>query len=91
MEKKRLVPYSVHLREDIYNALKTAAKGRKASSIVRDSITMYIENTGPFHGGYRMGFRDAIKAIENDPDLNKISINGVPISKRLIEELEARL
>jgi len=89
--EKRLVPYSVHLREDIYNALKAAAKGRKASSLVRDSITMIVEGTGPFDSGYRKGIRDAIQAIENDPDISKVSINGVPISKRLIEELEARL
>ena len=92
MEKNRLlVPYSVHLREDIYTALKQAAKGRKASSMVRDAITMIIEGTGPFDSGYRKGIRDAIQAIENDPDINKIAFNGVPINKRLIAELEARL
>jgi hypothetical protein len=91
MEKNRLVPYSVHLREDIYNALKAAAKDRKASSIVRDAITMIVEGAGPFDSGYRKGIRDAVKAIENDPDISKVAFSGVPISKRLIIELEARL
>jgi 3-methyl-2-oxobutanoate hydroxymethyltransferase len=40
---KRLIPYSVHLSESVYNALKEHAKGRKASSIVRDAITMILE------------------------------------------------
>ena len=31
MESKRLIPYSVYLREDIYLKLKEFAQGRKAA------------------------------------------------------------
>ena len=58
---KRLIPYSVHLREDIYNKLKAAAGERKASGIVRDAITMIIEGDDAFNAGYNKAIRDAIK------------------------------
>ena len=38
MEPKRLIPYSVHLPEDVYKKLKEAAGSRKASALVRDAI-----------------------------------------------------
>lgn len=88
METKRLVPYSVHLREDIYKALKDAAKDRKATSMVRDAITMIIENTGPFESGYKKGIRDAIQAVEADEDIRKIAFGGRPISENLLSQLE---
>ena len=40
MEPKRLIPYSVHLPEDIHKKLKAAAGDRKASALVRDAITL---------------------------------------------------
>jgi len=88
MEAKRLIPYSVHLREDIYIALKLAAKQRKATSMVRDAITMIIEGTGPFESGYKKGVRDAIQAVETDEDIQKISFGGKPISENLLTQLE---
>ena len=49
---KRLIPYSLHLTEDIYIALKKAAEGRKASAMVRNAITMILEGHGEFNSGY---------------------------------------
>ena len=88
METKRLVPYSFHLREHIHQALKDAAKERKATSMVRDAITMIIENTGPFESGYKKGIRDAIQAVEADEDIRKIAFGGRPISENLLSQLE---
>jgi hypothetical protein len=88
MEAKRLIPYSVHLREDIYIALKLAARERKATSMVRDAITMIIEGTGPFESGYKKGLRDAISAVEADEDIKKIAFGGRPISENLLIQLE---
>ena len=48
METKRLVPYSVHLREDIYLKLKAAAGQRKATALVRDAITLIVEGDDVF-------------------------------------------
>ena len=47
MEDNRLVPYSVHLKRDVYDKLKLAAGQRKASGLVRDAITLIIEGETP--------------------------------------------
>jgi hypothetical protein len=91
METKRLVPYSVHLREDVYLKLKEAAKGRKASAIVRDAITMIIEGDDAFSSGYTKGMRDAIKIIKADSWANNIAVHDQLISDALAEQLEKRI
>lgn len=88
METKRLIPYSVHLREDIYNALKTAAGQRKASGLVRDAITMIIEGDDEFTGGYNKGIRDAIKTVSTNHMVNGLIINGYNIQDALTKALE---
>ena len=57
MEPKRLIPYSVHLPEEVHAKLKEAAGNRKASALVRDAITLIIEGDDEFNGGYNKGVR----------------------------------
>jgi len=85
---KRLIPYSVHLSESVYNALKEHAKGRKASSIVRDAITMILEGDDAFQSGYRKGLRDAMDVIHRDPYASSISVGERKIADTLIDQLE---
>lgn len=63
METRRLIPYSVHLPEDVHAKLKEAAGQRKASALVRDAITLIIEGDDEFNGGYNKGVRDCIRII----------------------------
>ena len=88
MEDNRLVPYSVHLKRDIYDKLKLAAGQRKASSLVRDAITFIIEGDDEFNGGYNKGIRDAISVIRDDSLSGSLSFNGVSLDVRLAEKLE---
>jgi hypothetical protein len=88
METKRLVPYSVHLPQDIYAKLKIAAGNRKASVLVRDAITMIIEGDDVFNSGYNKGIRDAISVINEDGNANNIAIGGYLISDSLVEQLD---
>jgi len=88
METKRLVPYSVHLPQDIYAKLKIAAGNRKASVLVRDAITMIIEGDDVFNSGYNKGIRDAISVISEDGNANNIAIGGYLISDSLVEQLD---
>lgn len=74
MEKKRLIPYSVHLPEDLYNKLKKAAGHRQASALVRDSITMALEGSSTFEGGYKKAVKDCIKIIKSDELLQRIGM-----------------
>jgi hypothetical protein len=85
---KRLIPYSVHLSESVYNSLKEHAKGRKASSLVRDAITMILEGDDAFQSGYRKGLRDAMDVIHKDPYASSISVGERKISEHVIDQLE---
>lgn len=88
METKRLIPYSVHLREDIYLKLKAAAKERKATAMVRDAITMIIEGDGAFNSGYKKALRDVADILRNDEWCKIIGVNGITFSHRLAKYVE---
>jgi len=88
METKRLIPYSVHLREDIYLKLKGIAKNRKATSLVRDAITMIIEGDDAFNGGYKKAVRDVISLIQFDEWAGTIGIGGQSIADKLVSKIE---
>jgi hypothetical protein len=88
MEEKRLIPYSVHLREDIYKKLKDAAGERKASGLVRDAITMIIEGDDAYTSGYNKGLLEAIKVVNTDPVASGLVVNGHYVSKELAEKLK---
>ena len=88
METKRLIPYSVHLREDIYLKLKEAAQGRKATALVRDAITMIIEGDDAFNAGYNKAIKDASRVIKSCKEIEVIAIRGKYLDNLLIEQLE---
>jgi hypothetical protein len=85
---KRLIPYSVHLSEEVYLALKSHAQDRKASSMVRDAITMLLEGGKPFDSGYNQAIRDVLKLINKHDTANFISFHGVSIADDLVEEIK---
>jgi len=89
MEAKRLIPYSVHLREDIYLKLKAAAGQRKATALVRDAITLIVEGDDVFNGGYNKGLRDAISVIQENESASSISVGGESIADILSRQIEA--
>ena len=88
METKRLIPYSVHLREDIYNKLKAAAKDRKATALVRDAITMIVEGDDQFTGGYKKALRDVADMLRQDEWCKVIGVHGETFSERLAAYVE---
>ena len=91
METKRLIPYSVHLREDIYHQLKDAAKGRKASGIVRDAITMIIEGDDAFNAGFNKGPREAMKVVRDDVWAKSLSVHGELMSEVLADQIAEKI
>lgn len=76
MEPKRLIPYSVHLPEPIYKKLKEAAGNRKASSLVRDAITLIVDGDDEFNGGYNKALRDVIAMLHEDQWCKVLGIEG---------------
>ena len=91
METKRLIPYSVHLREDIYLKLKEAAGQRKATALVRDAITLIVEGDDVFNGGYNKGLRDAIAVVQENESASSISVGGESIADILPAQIGAMI
>ncbi len=87
MEAKRLIPYSVHLREDIYLKLKDAAKDRKATALVRDAITLIVEGDDAFNGGYNKAVRDVIAAIHEDEWCKSVGVLGKTFADHIEEQI----
>ena len=88
METKRLIPYSVHLREDIYNKLKAAAKERKATALVRDAITLIVEGDDAFNGGYNKAIRDVIAAVHEDAWCKAVGVSGKTFAEYIEEQIK---
>lgn len=88
MEPKRLIPYSVHLPEDIYKKLKAAAGERKASALVRDAITLIVEGDDTFNGGYNKAVRDVIVTLHDDDWCKSLGIEGQTLANYLQDLLE---
>jgi len=83
-----MIPYSVHLREDIYQKLREVAKDRKATALVRDAITMIIEGDDSFNGGYNKALRDVISVIKDDQWATKIGVEGEALADHLSAKIE---
>jgi hypothetical protein len=88
MEAKRLIPYSVHLPEDVYLKLKEAAGNRKASALVRDAITLIVEGDDEFNGGYNKGVRDCIRLIQQNELCKAIGYYEDTLAKILSDQIE---
>ena len=88
METKRLIPYSVHLREDIYLKLKAAAKERKATALVRDAITLIVEGDDAFNGGYNEAIRDVIAAVHEDAWCKSVGVSGKTFAEYIEEQIK---
>jgi hypothetical protein len=91
MADNRLVPYSVHLKREVYDKLKLAAGERKASSLVRDAITLLIEGDDEFNGGYNKGVRDAMSMINEDILATRISYDAESIAAHLCSKLDTMI
>lgn len=85
--EKRLIPYSVHLPEPIFNALKQAAGSRKAASMVRDAITNLIEGGDLYKRGYSAGIRDCASKVARNKLAQSVAIDGDVISDVLVKEI----
>ena len=89
--EKRLIPYSVHLREDIYLKLKEFAKDRKATALVRDAITMIVEGDDAFNVGYNKALRDMSALMREDQWAKTISVNGVTFAEHFANQIESMI
>jgi len=87
----RLVAYSCFIPEDHYKRLKAAAKERKAASLVRDGLTMILENQSAFDAGYNAALKDAIKVVYDCAEAQMVAVQGKDLGAHLKGQLEMLL
>jgi len=87
----RLVAYSCFIPEEHYKRLKEAAKDRKAASLVRDGLTMILDNQSAFDAGYNTGLRDAMKVVYDCPEAQMVAVQGKDLGAHLKNQLEMLL
>jgi hypothetical protein len=87
MEKK-LIPYSVYLPIEYYAKLRLAAQERKASSVIRDAIQMFLDGHDTFTAGYKKGIKDACQVVYDCPEAQLVAVKGKDIGVYLSEQIE---
>lgn len=86
--KERLVPYSVYLSQEHYDKIRQHAKNRKASSLVRDAITMIIDGNDPYKAGYGQAVRDAVKIVDACKEIEHFAFKGKYLNDILIDQIK---
>ena len=84
----KLVPYSVYLSQEHYDKIRQYAKNRKASSMVRDAITMIIDGNDPYKAGYGQAIRDAIKIVDACKEIEHFAFKGKYLNDILVDKLK---
>lgn len=87
--QKKLLPYSVYLSPEHYEKIKQHAKNRKASSLVRDAITMIIDGNDPYKAGYAQALRDAVKVVDACKEIEHFAFKGKYLNDILIDQLKS--
>ena len=88
METNKLIPYSVYLPSDLHKKLKSLAKDRKASELIRNAIQMIIDGHKEYDSGYNQGLRDAIDVIDSNEYASIVSIHSQLIKHTLISDVK---
>jgi metal-responsive CopG/Arc/MetJ family transcriptional regulator len=88
METNKLIPYSVYLPYDLHKKLKSLAKDRKASELIRNAIQMIIEGNTAYNSGYNKALKDTIKVINTNESAVSISVHGILIADNLISDIK---
>ena len=88
MEERKLVPFSFYLPKDQHLKLKELAKERKASTVVRDAISMILDGTdGQFAAGYNQGVRDAAKVVYDCKEAQMVAVKGRDVGAILADQI----
>lgn len=88
MEIDKLIPYSVYLPSALHKKLKTLAKDRKASEMIRNAIQMIIDGNTAYNSGYNKGLKDAIQMVTSNEDAMTISISNKTIGMSIIDDIK---
>ena len=85
---EKLIPYSIHLKPEIYAKIKEAAGERRASEVIRNALTMYLQNEESYKAGFNDGYNRAVEEVRNHAVARSIGWMGKPLSELLINFLQ---
>jgi predicted transcriptional regulator len=85
---EKLIPYSIHLKPEIYSKIKEAAGERRASEVIRNAITMYLQNEESYMAGFNDGYNRASEEIRHHPVAQSIGWRGEQLSELLSNFLQ---
>ena len=88
MEKK-LIPYNLYLYSEHVDKLKKLAGQRKASSLVRDAVSMMLDGKDEYSAGYNRALKDVAELINQCKEIEVIAIRGKYLADVLIDQIEA--
>jgi metal-responsive CopG/Arc/MetJ family transcriptional regulator len=89
METGKLVPYSVYLPSELHKKLKTLAKDRKASELIRNAIQMIIDGNTVYNSGYNMALKDTIDIVNSNESAITIAVHGILIADNIISDIKS--
>ena len=88
MEKK-LIPYNLYLYAEHVDKLKKLAGQRKASSLIRDAVSMMLDGKDEYSAGYNRALKDIADLVAQCKEIEVIAIRGKYLSDVLIDQIEA--
>jgi metal-responsive CopG/Arc/MetJ family transcriptional regulator len=89
METGKLIPYSVYLPSELHKKLKTLAKDRKASELIRNAIQMIIDGNTVYNSGYNMALKDTIDIVNSNESAITIAVHGILIADNIISDIKS--
>jgi len=87
MTNKKLVPYNLYLYSEHVDKLKKLAGQRKASSLIRDAVSMMLDGKDEYSAGYNRGLQDSIDIVDKCKEIEFIAIHGRYLADILIGEI----
>jgi len=89
MTDKKLVPYNLYLYTEHVDKLKKMAGQRKASSMVRDAVSMMLDGRDEYSAGYNRALKDAVSVVDSCKEIEHIAVRGKYLSDVLAEQINA--
>lgn len=87
MTEKKLVPYNLYLYTEHVDKLKKMAGQRKASSLIRDAVSMMLDGKDEYSAGYNRGLKDAIGIIDGCKEIEFIAVRGKYLADILADQI----
>jgi len=91
MTEKKLVPYNLYLYTEHIDKLKKLAGQRRASSLVRDAVSMMLDGKDEYSAGYNRGLKDSVEIVNNCKEIEFIAIHGQGLADILIEKINEKI